>query len=188
MKDIDYKTNPLEEAFSREVTLAYPTFMKSARRSNNKFVATEDIVQEALGEAWKYASVNGMPKTRSEFVKWGVHIIGWKILDSYKQTKKFEVELPNSKNSESFFDSAGCLSRKGYSSVVNDAIYNELFDSFSDRLVELYYSTNPVGAIIPYVLDGANTKEITSKTGYSPKYITRAQITLDRIVSEVINT
>ncbi len=187
MEDIDYRTEPIEEAFSREVTLAYPTFMKSASRSNNKSTTAEDIVQEALGEAWKYASANGMPKTRIEFVKWGVHIVGWKILDAYKQTKKFGMEISNSEKLEIFSDSAGCLSGNRYNLVINNAIYNEMFDSFSDKVNMFYYSTNPVGAIIPQIIDGMSTKEIMSKTGYSQKYISQAKNSLDRIVSEVIN-
>ncbi len=187
MEDTNYRTDPLDEAFSREVTLAYPVFLKSARRSNNSLVVAEDVVQEALGEAWKYALDNGMPKTRNEFVKWGVHIIGWKLLDSYKQTKKFERELLSSETPESFFDSVDSSSGKRYDSVVNNAIYNELYKSFSDKIAELYYSKNPVGAIIPHVIGGASVKEITSNTGYSPKYIAQAKTTLDRIVSEVTN-
>lgn len=186
MEDTNYRTEPLEEAFGQEVALAYPIFLKSAHRSNNNLVVAEDIVQEALGEAWKYALNNGMPKTRNEFVKWGVHIIGWKLLDAYKQTKKLEMEIPNSEDFNSL-DYMATLPRRQHDLVVNEAIYNELHKSFSDRVATLYYSTNPVGAVIPHILDGISMTDLTSKFGYSPGLIAKTKKTLDRIVSEVTN-
>ncbi len=187
MEDQNYRTEPLEEAFSREVTLAYPTFLKSARRSNNNLAVAEDIVQEALGEAWKYATDNGMPQTRKEFVKWGVHIIGWKLLDSYKQAKKLENEVAGSEFLESFFESPNLSAGKCDNPVVNEVIYNELHKSFSDRVAIIYYSKNPVGAVIPHIIAGANMAELTSKLGYSPWLIRKSNETLDKIISEITN-
>ncbi len=188
MEDINYRTEPLDESFSHEVTLAYPTFLRSARRSNSYVVEAEDIVQEALGEAWKYASINGMPKTRKEFVKWGIHIIGWKISDFYKQSRKLEKEISNSETFDSFFDLTESLSNNKHSSVINKVIYNELHKSFSDRVDIIYYSKNPVGAVIPHIIAGANMAELTSKLGYSSWLIRKTNETLDSIVSEIINT
>ncbi len=187
MEDINYRTEPLEEAFSHEVTLAYPTFLKSARRSNSKIVEAEDIVQEALGEAWKYASANGMPKTRTEFVKFGVHIVGWKISDSYKKSRKLEKEISNSDNIEVLMNSAERLTKKRSELVVDEVIYNEMYRSFSDKVALMYYSTNPVGAMIPYFIDGANMSETASRLGYPQSIVAKTKATLDRIFSEITN-
>ena len=192
MESPEYVTQPLDEAFSREVALAYPLFLKRARRYNNPLFTPEDIVQEALGEAWRYASTRGLPENRQGFVKWSICIIGWKAKDAHKYAKKFERESLSSDAPENFSHVVNGLQNSRSDSVADIIIYRELCERFSDKIVALYHSSDSRASarasMIPYFIDGVNMHRIAAEKGCSPTSVIRTKANLVKLALEVADT
>ena len=192
MESPEYVTQPLDEAFSREVALAYPLFLKRARRSTSRVFTPEDIVQEALGEAWKYASVNGLPNTRNEFVRWGICIVGWKAKDSHKYAKNFEREFLSSDAPENFSHVVNGLQKSRPDLAADIIIYRELCERFSERVIALHRSpdsrASARASMIPYFIDGVNMHRIAAEKGCSPNSVIRTKANLVKLALEVADT